>query len=564
MRALARRAWGRIADPRRTYNELLVLRDLVRLRRGAARALRAARPRRTGSGAALFVSMTDNVHQLKLEGVLAKAVQLEGYRPVVLTLKGARWAEPYLRSFGLQDFVYPDDYLSAAEAAEAERAAADFLAGDVSVQSLKALEFRGAHVGQQALSTLSRHFYAGRIALGDPEVQTVLGDVLPLATRGVISAGRLLDQVQPDLVLFIEKGYAGMGSIYDVALQRGANVIQMMAVGMHWRDALLFKRYNEETRRLHPASLSAESWARVREIPWTERHERILEEEFAIRYGSGQKHPDAGLQEGKRVLSPDEVRAQLGLDPAKKTVVLFSHILWDANLFFGDDLFEDQETWLVETVKAMCANPAVNWVVKLHPANLIKGATRSNDEEAIRDTVGELPPHVTLMPPDTDVNTYSLFPFIDAGITIRGTVGLELPCFGAPVLTAGTGRYSGLGFTNDSATVAEYLGKLAHVQDLPRLTADETELAKKHAFGLFHLRPFLFTSFNASYMDRNAFAAQHPLASNLDVVLCTPEEVENAADLRDFVRWAEDADRLDYLRELEEDRLPEPLELQRA
>jgi hypothetical protein len=501
--------------------------------------------------------MTDNVHQLKLEGVLAKALQLEGYRPVVLTLKGARWAEPYLRSFGLSEFVYPDDYLAGPDAAEADRAAADFLDGAVSVQSLKALEFRGAHVGQQALSTLSRHFYAGRISLGDAAVQERLADILPLATRSVISAERLLDRVRPDLVLFIEKGYAGMGSIYDVALQRGANVIQLMAVGMHWRDALLLKRYNEETRRLHPASLSAESWARVREIQWTEPHERVLQEEFATRYGNGQKHPDAGLQEGKRVLPPDEVRARLGLDPDKKTVVLFSHILWDANLFFGDDLFEDQETWLVETVKAMVANPAVNWVVKLHPANLIKGATRSNDEEAIRDAVGKLPPHVKLMQPDTDVNTYSLFPFIDAGITIRGTVGLELPCFGAPVLTAGTGRYSGMGFTNDSATVDEYVGKLARIQDLPRLSEEETTLAKKHAYGLFHLRPFLFTSFNASYMDRDAFAAQHPLAANLDVVLRTPDEVERAEDLREFVRWAESSE-LDYLRELAEDRVAVP------
>jgi hypothetical protein len=550
--SLARRVRGRLADPRRTVNELLVLRDLVRTRRTAS-ALRTARPRRSGSGTALFVSMTDNAHQLKLEGVLGKALQLEGYRVVVLTLKGARWAEPYLRSFGISEFVYPDE----AETAEADQAAADFLRGRVSVQTLKNFEFRGAHVGQQALSTLSRHFYAGRISLGDAAVQERLADILPLATRSVVSAERLLDRVEPDMVLFIEKGYAGMGSIYDVALQRGANVIQMMAVGMHWRDALLFKRYNEETRRLHPASLSAESWARVREIPWTDEHERLLEEEFAIRYGSGQKHPDAGLQEGKRVLSADEVRARLGLDPAKKTVVLFSHILWDANLFFGDDLFEDQETWLVETVKAMVANPAVNWVVKLHPANLIKGATRSNDEEAIRDAVGMLPPHVRLMQPDTDVNTYSLFPVIDAGITIRGTVGLELPCFGAPVLTAGTGRYSGMGFTNDSSSVDEYLGKLATIQDLPRLTEEETLLAKKHAYGLFHLRPFLFTSFNASYMSREAFARAHPLAANLEVVLRTPEQVEAAEDLREFVRWAESS-KLDYLRELAQDRVLEP------
>ena len=34
-----------------------------------------------------------------------------------------------------------------------------------------------------------------------------------------------------------------------------------------------------------------------------------------------------------------------------------------------------------------------------------------------------------------------LFKVIDYGITVRGTIGIELPCFGIPVITAGTGRY---------------------------------------------------------------------------------------------------------------------------
>src|SRR5439155_9060501 len=106
----------------------------------------------------------------------------------------------------------------------------------------------------------------------------------------------------------------------------------------HWPDALIFKRYTEETRRVHPTSLSAGSWEAVRAMPWGEREERQLEEEFELRYDGSAKHPDAGLQEGKRRKTPAEIRAQLGLDPAKPTVCVFSHVLWDANLFYGRDL----------------------------------------------------------------------------------------------------------------------------------------------------------------------------------------------------------------------------------
>ena len=164
---------------------------------------------------------------------------------------------------------------------------------------------------------------------------------------------------------------------------------------------------------------------------WTETEDAELDEEFALRYDSGAKHPDAGLSRGSRRVALKWCEAQLGLDPGSKTAVIFSHVLWDANMFYGEDLFEDQETWLVETVRAACANPEVDWVVKLHPANLYKAERELNDKIAIRERVGELPRHVKLLEPDTDLNTFSLFSVADYGITIRGTVGMELPALGA-------------------------------------------------------------------------------------------------------------------------------------
>ena len=539
--SFGRRVAGRL---RRELTDREIRRDLAAWRR-EARGLREARPRAEGRGTALIVSLSDFVFALKLESVLATALRLEGYRPVVLTLPNARWAPAYFAAAGVDGLVTPVTELPAALAAEADQVAAATLEQHRSVQQLKDFEYRGAYVGQQAISTLSRTFERGRISFDEPDVREALARLLPEAVRSTAAADLLLDQVQPDVVVFNEKGYAGYGSIYDLALQRGANVVQFVAAGIHARDALLFKRYTQETRRMHPASLSAASWAQVLSEPWGAAQEAAVDEEFAVRYGEGEKHPDAGLQEGKRLKDVEAVRAQLGLDPAKPTAIVFSHVLWDANLFYGDDLFDDQETWLVETVRAACANPLANWVVKLHPANLYKArAGELNDEAAIREAVGELPPHVQLLRPETDINTFSLFAVADAGITIRGTVGMELPCFGAPMLTAGTGRYSGLGFTIDSATQEEYLGRLARIHELPRLTAEETQLARRHALALFRRRPTHFTSYQASFA---AYELAHPLSHNLRLTATGAAAVEAAADLRELGAWLGDPQQLDWL-----------------
>ncbi|HTE40701.1 MAG TPA: hypothetical protein VK629_07720, partial [Steroidobacteraceae bacterium] len=81
------------------------------------------------------------------------------------------------------------------------------------------------------------------------------------------------------------------------------------------------------------------------------------------------------------------------------------------------------------------------------------------------------------------------FGITDWGVTVRGTIGMELPCFGIPVLTAGTGRYSHRGFTEDSATADEYLERLRTVDGIPRLQESRVRLAVLHAFAVFRGRP---------------------------------------------------------------------------
>src|SRR5439155_8126171 len=218
--------------------------------------------------------------------------------------------------------------------------------------------------------------------------------------------------------------------------------------------------------------------------------------------------------------------------------------------FYGEDLFADQEEWFVETVRAASENPRVNWIVKLHPANVRKlrreGLAGELDEErAIRERIGELPAHVAVLRPESDVSTRSIFEAADYGITIRGSIGVELPCFGVPVLTAGTGFYSGLGFTVDSGSAEEYLARLRRIEEIPPLTAEETLLAKRHAYALFRLRPTRFTSF--STVIRPLEELGHPLDHDLLVNVRSHEELERAPDLRAFAHWAAETRELDYL-----------------
>jgi hypothetical protein len=522
-------------------------RDLRAFRRRYGAVL--GRVPRTTEGTVLLASLTYSVFQLKLEGMLAKAFQLKGVEPVAAVPADSDLPRRFLEVFGVRRFVAIDDYVTDADEERVRGEAAEALASISAAAELRDLVFAGASVGRQALSTASRALHDGDVDLHDPERRALVERFLVLAMRNAIASRGLLDDVRPDAVLFNERNYAGEGPLSDVSLERGLNVVQFVS-GFE-DDTLVFKRYTAETKGLHPRSISDESWPRVAAMEWTSERDAELDRDFEHRY-DGTTFLARWNQGWTREASRDEIVARIGLDPARKTAVVFSHILWDANMFYGRDLFADQEEWFVETVRAACENERVNWVVKLHPANVWKlrrdGYEGELDEYvAIREQIGDLPRHVHVLPPDTEISTWSLFPVTDYGVTIRGSTGFELPCFGKPALTAGTGFYSGRGFTVDSASREEYLGRLRAIHDVPPPTPEQVELAKKHAYALFRLRQTRFTTFRSVYRPVEEIDANSPFEATIEVNARTPEELEAAEDLRRFGDWAVDSRALDYL-----------------
>jgi len=534
------------ARARQLRTRSIVERDYWGFRRRYGAILGEA-PAPTG-GPALIASLTYSTYQLKLEGMLAKAFQLKGLEPVAAILPDADIARRYLTLFGVRRFVTPDQFLEAGQLQAAEREAEALLAQIGEPADLKSLRFRGADVGRQVLSTVSRYLHEGGVDLSDPRARELLAQLLPAAVRNTLASEAMLDELGPELVLFNERNYADQGPLCDLALARGLNVIQF--VGGFEDDTLVFKRYTDATKGLHPRSLSDDSWRLVAAMDWTPEHDRELEDEFARRYDRTATFLARWNQGWTRRQSREEIEQKLGLDPDRKTAIVFSHVLWDANMFFGRDLFADQEEWFVETVRAACENDRVNWVVKLHPANVWKRKRDSVSGEldelaAIRDKVGGLPGHVRVLAPDTDISTWSLFDVTDWGVTIRGSIGFELPCFGTPALTAGTGFYSGRGFTVDSHSPEDYLARLRSIETIPPPSEEQVTLARKHAYALFRLRQTRFTSFRSIYQPLEH--VDRPFEATIELSVGSADELAWAEDLRGFGDWAVDSRALDYL-----------------
>ncbi len=475
----------------------------------------------------------------KLEAILEKAVQAAGFECIPV---GAR-THDFLRY----------DWLVGNEAGYLLR---DFdTAGDpewvkqqmprlVTARDWLNLRYDGVRVGQFVLASSLREFRVGQLDFADPKVQSVLASRLNGSVSCTIAGTRLLDEVKPDCVVLMDRGYSGAGELFDLAVQRGLNTIT-------WNfgyksDRLALKRYNKTNDRDHPLCPSRDAWDRMLSLPRSRSYGEEVRQELFGCYNSEDWFSAVGTQFDKRILSREATLRELRLSEDKKVAVIFPHILWDGSFFYGEDLFQDYTEWLVETIKAACANDRLQWVVKLHPAHIVKARRDNHNEKpaelvALEGIIDELPPHVKLVRPETPISTYSLFQIADYVITVRGTVGIEAALFGVPVITAGTGRYDSRGFTFDSRTKDEYLTRLATLETSPPMTADQIELAEKYAYYVFLGRPLRLSCASLEY-------ARDGKASPILTVRCqTPDQWLASPDMISLIDWIRDATAEDFV-----------------
>jgi hypothetical protein len=484
----------------------------------------------------------------KVQALFAAAMRGRGFRVVVLLPGPYSLLERLYTATGPTEFVYFSDFSAQDDESEYRQQAGDVLNTLIDGAGLLLLEVDGYRIGRNALSLAVRKLRVGTLDFRTTEHREVVEASLFESLRAKQRASRLVEAVRPDLVLFLERGYSPAGEMFDACLLNHVDVVQWL--GAPQSDRFLFKRYNLATRGSHPLALAAATWNQIRHAPLEEDVESRVLTKLAANYAGGAWFNRQQLQEGKQIFDRSETLRRLGVTAGRKVAVVFSHILYDATFFYGNSLFPDYETWLIETVRCAIANTHLDWVIKVHPVNVWRSRMDGQPMEqlearAIANAIGELPSHVRLLPADTDINTYSLFEAIDVGLTVRGTIGMELPCWGVPVVTAGTGRYSGNGFTIDPTSQGEYREVLSRLHLVSRLDAETASLARRYAWGTFFGRPVPVESFVLDF-HANTYGLK-ALTQNTKLA----EEVKRSgvlgSDLESIADWMESGRNNDLL-----------------
>ena len=470
-----------------------------------------------------------------LERIVAAGFEHAGMSPVMVGPWRSHGAAAY-RHLGLGRLTPWNSYIGA----DVRETATQAIAGMTKQSELHAFHYDGVPCGKIAMSSLMRSQRRGRFDFSDATTLQFLADALASSIAAIGTVRKLIQRHRPAAVVLSDRGYTPFGEMSYLCMESGIPFYTWNVAHRYGR--IVMKRFDKHNTHLHHHSLSTESWRKISGLNWCDAYEAASERELTDSYTSGEWYGEVGTQFHVSTVQKQALIKRLELDPEKKTAILFPHIFWDGTFFWGKDLFDDYEQWFCEVLKVARENNRLNWVVKIHPANIVKDVRDKHSGEhsevtVMRQVLGETPTHIRLVEASSDISTLSLFSIMDYWLTVRGTIGIEAAYRGIPVLTAGTGRYDRLGFTVDSDDRETYLARLRHLETLPPLTPAELELAKKYAFGTFALRPTPLSSVQFAFRKD----ARASLEASLTVAdLAALRSATDVVSLGDWIRSGED------------------------
>ena len=186
------------------------------------------------------------------------------------------------------------------------------------------------------------------------------------------------------------------------------------------------------------------------------------------------------------------IRAKLGFND-KPVILLATNVLGDSLTLGRNTFSKSMSEWIIRTIQYFIEKPDVQLIIRIHPGEAL--VKHGSILDLIKKTLPQLPPHIHLIEPLADVNTYDLMDVADMGLVYTTTVGLEMALRGIPVIVAGKTHYRNRGFTHDPNTWVEYFKLLNRLLACPRdcrLGEDQVNLAWKYAYLFFFKYPLPF------------------------------------------------------------------------
>lgn len=440
-----------------------------------------------------------------VDAILATSLRLRGHEVVCVACDGLQFCEcdqqgsppcdrqcfprisRYLDAFMLTGYPV-SGYLQPADAA----AVAELLATSTP-DALHDLTVDGIPIGQHAL--VNSGYYCGVPATlwqaHDAQIYAKAVQTGYLLTK---AAGAALRRHQPDIVITAGGRSIVWAPIYELARMQNRGTT-------NWEDWSVDPHGFRFDHRM-PAIIGAieQVWETEKARPLTPDQRETLHALFTAWKNSETtpfRYYDQPVEDTRQVCQA------LGVDAEQPVVAIFPNIVREDNRARGRAAFGNQVEWLSAVYRMAAALPEMVFVIRMHPAEVkLPASYIMNRMDAVLERFAPpKPDNVVLVPPESQISSYTLAGMAKGLMVWTGTLGLELALMGRRVIVAGDPGYRGKGFTEDLADETEMSDRLSTAMEHPRITDDHIALAERYSY-LLRIRTLVRFPFHTGHKTR--------------------------------------------------------------
>jgi hypothetical protein len=348
--------------------------------------------------------------------------------------------------------------------------------------------YRDISVGEHAFASVMRATLRGTL-LDNEESRWLFQRYLIAAIMVVDLTERIFAETRPDRVVAVHGIYVTHGTICEVARKHG---IPVVVYGTPYRMNTIWLSHHDTYHR----TLISEPTSAWESIEMTPERSRLVDDYLGSKRFGGR---DYAAYHTDAVNDADVLRRELKLAPDRPIVSAFTNVLWDAQLFYKHNAFENMLDWLFETIRYFARRPDVQLVIRIHPAEA-KGTMPTNQPllAEIQQAFPTLPANVRVIPPESNLSSYTLAEMSCAALIYGARMGVELAALGTPLVVAGETFNRRKGYSYDVETRDEYFSLLDRVTELPRNSAEMVERARKYAYHYYYRLMIDFPLFSIS------------------------------------------------------------------
>ena len=162
-------------------------------------------------------------------------------------------------------------------------------------------------------------------------------------------------------------------------------------------------------------------------------------------------------------------------DKNKKIITIFLPHMIDGNYNQGmKNLYVDNYSWTINTIKLLQKFNHVNWIIREHPEE--KRYSTISKLSIFLDMIEKNNFHIRKCP--KDLNAFSLTKITSVALTCHGTAGLEYQSFGIPSITAEKSLYNHYGFKKLPKNKKEYIQILKNIHKIKKPKTNDIIKAK--------------------------------------------------------------------------------------